>query len=390
MGKRDRRKAQDEEPDSEDEAREARAEAKRLKKEKAAQPKKLGGLVPRRWEAKELTPFARELWLLQPEVNEPDDETVAAMRRALGLRVPSTQRKPCVFWQQGKCRRGDACAFAHCDAGTQSKSARCPAPLRGLAHPSLPKCIGRSMLHLGLRQPSPVQAQAWPAALSGVDVLCRAPTGSGKTLAYLLPAMAHVQAQQAPLKSGQGPVALVLVPTRELAIQVLGVSRGLKKVCGVRSEAVYGGDPREEQCEMMEGVVPLLVATTGRLLDMLGTKHARLGRVTLLVLDEADQLVNLGFIDQARAAPGHRAGPCHCLAAFGPHHRSPPHPHPLPPTHPPRRRRRRRHHRLHTPDQRMRRPKLVASALPPACVRLPPAASFGALPDTTRLRLRRR
>jgi len=90
----------------------------------------------------------------------------------------------------------------------------------------------------------------------------------------------------------------VLVPTRELAIQVCGVCRSLQRVCGVRTEALYGGDPREEQCEAMEGVVPLLVATAGRLIDMLRTKHVKLGRVTMLVLDEADSLVSLGFSEQ--------------------------------------------------------------------------------------------
>ena len=107
------------------------------------------------------------------------------------------------------------------------------------------------MLHLGFREPSSVQAQAWPAALSGLDIVCRSPTGSGKTLAYVLPAMVHVQAAKPPLQPGSGPAAMVLVPTRELAIQVAGVCRGLKRVCGVHTEALYGGDPRDEQVHLI-------------------------------------------------------------------------------------------------------------------------------------------
>ena len=102
------------------------------------------------------------------------------------------------------------------------------------------------MLHLGFSRPTPVQSQAWPAALAGNDLLCRAPTGSGKTLAYLLPAMAHAEAQR-PGRPGEGPSVLVLVPTRELAMQVSGTAESLRKVSGQRCVALYGGAPRDEQ-----------------------------------------------------------------------------------------------------------------------------------------------
>ena len=159
------------------------------------------------------------------------------------------------------------------------------------------------MLHLGFSRPTPVQSQAWPAALAGHDLLCRAPTGSGKTLAYLLPAMAHAAAQR-PGRPGEGPSVLVLVPTRELAMQVAGTAETLRKVSAQRCVALYGGAPRDEQVEALERTVSLCVCTTGRLLDMLMTRHADLGRVTLLVLDEADLLISLGFEDQIQQIAG--------------------------------------------------------------------------------------
>ncbi|EOD32209.1 hypothetical protein EMIHUDRAFT_202853 [Emiliania huxleyi CCMP1516] len=137
------------------------------------------------------------------------------------------------------------------------------------------------MVSLGHREASPVQAQVWPVALAGLDLLCRAPTGSGetscKTLAYLLPAFAHAAAQSRPTRPGEGPRALVLVPTRELAVQTLSVARSLQRVSGgLRAAAVYGGGPREEQVSELEGSsLALLVATCGRLLDMLEAQVAR-------------------------------------------------------------------------------------------------------------------
>ena len=190
---------------------------------------------------------------------------VAALRRRLGVRVPDVRSRVCSFWLKGTCKRGEACAFAHSDSEVNlaGAAAPCPPPIDGLGHPALPRLIGRAMLHLGHREPSAVQAQAWSVALSGRDLLCRAPTGSGKTLAYVLPAFCHVLAQKKPPTPNAGPYVLVLVPTRELAMQVHGVCRGLRKLAGVESAALYGGAPREEQVSAVEAAVGLVVATTG-------------------------------------------------------------------------------------------------------------------------------
>jgi len=293
---------------------------KKKKKAKAdAPPQKLTarGLKPKLWETEKdkLLPFKRDVRVAADDDAAPpmDAAAVDALRRSLHVRVPEQRTKVCRFWQQGSCSRGDACGFAHThaasdggegDGGGSSAAARCPPPVQSLAEPVLPKLVGRAMLHLGHPRPTPVQAQAWPAALAGHDLLCRAPTGTGKTLAYLLPALAHAAAQRHKPKPGEGPAALVLVPTRELAMQVGGAADSLRKLTGLSSVCLYGGAPRDEQVEALERSVAVAVATTGRLLDLLVSKHAQLVRCSLLVLDEADLLISLGFEDQVTQIVG--------------------------------------------------------------------------------------
>jgi hypothetical protein len=262
---------------SDSESDEPRKKKKKRKKKQEHDPSKpasatLQELQPRIWTDKDLTPFNRVLW-----AGHPVDEEAHKLRDALGLKVPDVRRAECKFWREGRCERGEACSFAHGAVEPAERARRCPAPLRGLAEPALPRCIGRAMLHIGHREPSPIQAQAWPAILAGHDLICRAPTGSGKTLAYLLPAMSHAMAASPPLRCGQGPLALVLVPTRELAQQVLSTCHALRRPCGVAASAIFGGEPREEQALAMEGVVPLVVATTGRMLDMLISRDVAVG-----------------------------------------------------------------------------------------------------------------
>ena len=220
---------------------EGEPEKKKKKKKKQklgpdgeAVPQKLTarGLKPKMWESEKLPPFRRDVrcpqGLDEPPLNEAATEE---LRKFLRLRVPEQRTRVCRFWQQGSCSRGDACGFAHSLAADAAPAARCPPPVQSLADPVLPKLTGRAMLHLGHHRPTPVQAQAWPAALAGHDLLCRAPTGTGKTLAYLLPAMAHAEAQRKG-RPGDGPSVLVLVPTRELAMQVSAAADQLRKLTG--------------------------------------------------------------------------------------------------------------------------------------------------------------
>jgi ATP-dependent RNA helicase DDX5/DBP2 len=287
--------------DASDESPLARRKKKKRRKAPAAEaPSKLQLLPPRQWEGVRLPPMVREV--RPADAGGPVAQAeVEAVRRRLRLRVPTQRRRPCAFWLKGECRRGSSCAFLHAgpeDASATPPQADCPPPILSLGDPTLPRFIGRAMLGLGLPAPSAVQSQAWPVALAGRDLLCRAPTGSGKTLAYLLPAVAHSAVQPRPPRPGAGPQVLILVPTRELAVQTLSVARGVRRAGGggvPAPVAIYGGGPRDEQLAALEGAVGICIATTGRLLDLLGEKAVGMGQATMLVLDEADAMLALGF-----------------------------------------------------------------------------------------------
>ena len=182
----------------------------------------------------------------------------------------------------------------------------CPPPIASAADPHLPPYFAAFFAEAGFDAPSQVQRQCWPAALTGADVLGIAPTGSGKTVAFLLPAVPHIQAQlsqHGPLLASEGPISLVLVPTRELAQQVAAVAKQFRKGCGLRTLALYGGgrEGKDAQLEALYSVHHLLVATPGRLVELLITQAVTLDRVTLLTIDEADRMLELGFEEQLNA-----------------------------------------------------------------------------------------
>ena len=136
-------------------------------------------------------------------------------------------------------------------------------------------------------------------ALSGRDVVGIAETGSGKTLAYILPGVVHINAQPL-MKPGEGPVVLILSPTRELALQIqvecekFGASSRIKSLC------LYGGAPRNGQIRELQKSPEIVIATPGRLIDMLESGKTNLKRVTYLVMDEADRMLDMGFEPQIR------------------------------------------------------------------------------------------
>ncbi|EEQ97707.1 RNA helicase, putative [Perkinsus marinus ATCC 50983] len=142
--------------------------------------------------------------------------------------------------------------------------------------------------------PSAIQMQGWPVASSGRDLVGVAETGSGKTLAYLMPAIVHIAAQPE-VEQGDGPVALVLVPTRELSQQLLAESMLQIGSVPLRIACVYGGQPKRQQERELWTAPELLVATPGRLIDFLQNGATNLKRVTYLVIDEADEMLALGF-----------------------------------------------------------------------------------------------
>ncbi|KAH8297878.1 hypothetical protein KR054_012663, partial [Drosophila jambulina] len=152
-------------------------------------------------------------------------------------------------------------------------------------------------------EPTPIQAQAWPIAMSGHNLVGIAKTGSGKTLAFILPAILHINGQQR-LQRGDGPIALVLAPTRELAQQIQAVANDFGSTAYVRNTCVFGGAPRSRQANDLERGVEIVIATPGRLLDFLQAGATNLRRCTYLVLDEADRMLDMGFEQQIRKILG--------------------------------------------------------------------------------------
>ena len=139
-------------------------------------------------------------------------------------------------------------------------------------------------------------------ALLGRDMIGISATGSGKTLAFLLPAVVHINAQT-PLKPGDGPIALVLAPTRELAVQIKQEcdKYSSSAMSNVRNTVIYGGVPKSSQANDLMGGKEMVIATPGRLIDFLQADNVtNLRRVTYLVLDEADRMLDMGFEPQLR------------------------------------------------------------------------------------------
>ncbi|XP_065359629.1 ATP-dependent RNA helicase p62-like [Calliphora vicina] len=151
----------------------------------------------------------------------------------------------------------------------------------------------------GYNEPTPIQAQSWPIAMSGNNLVGIAMTGSGKTLAFILPAIVHIN-HQPPLAKGDGPIALVLAPTRELAQQIKKVADDFGSHVYVRNTCIFGGTPKTRQTNDLEGGVELVIATPGRLLDFLANGVTNMKRCTYLVLDEADRMLDMGFEPQIR------------------------------------------------------------------------------------------
>jgi ATP-dependent RNA helicase RhlE len=150
----------------------------------------------------------------------------------------------------------------------------------------------------GYVEPTPVQARSIPLVLAGRDVLAAAQTGTGKTAAFTLPILDRLRGHaNTSFSPARHPVrTLILVPTRELAMQVDESVRTYGRTVPLRSTVVYGGVPMEPQIKALRDGVEILVATPGRLLDLVGQRVANLGQVEILVLDEADRMLDMGFL----------------------------------------------------------------------------------------------
>jgi ATP-dependent RNA helicase RhlE len=152
----------------------------------------------------------------------------------------------------------------------------------------------------GYTTPTPIQAQAIPRLLEGRDLLGCARTGTGKTAAFALPILQRLAARPHDRARRHGVRALVLVPTRELAAQVADSFKTYGKGMHLSVAVIYGGVGQSPQVRALQHGVDILVATPGRLVDLMGQGHAKLGRVEVLVLDEADHMLDLGFIPDVR------------------------------------------------------------------------------------------
>lgn len=179
----------------------------------------------------------------------------------------------------------------------------CPKPITCWAHCGLSRKIMEVLKKLKFNSPTPIQAQAIPAIMSGRDVIGIAKTGCGKTLSFLLPMFRHIL-DQPKLERGDGPIAVVITPTRELATQICDDAQKFTRVLGLRVVAIYGGPNISEQIGVLKLGAEIVVCTPGRMIEILTVNSGRvtnLNRCTLLVLDEADRLFDMGFEKQIRS-----------------------------------------------------------------------------------------
>ncbi|XP_071359800.1 probable ATP-dependent RNA helicase DDX17 [Trachinotus anak] len=175
----------------------------------------------------------------------------------------------------------------------------CQKPITAFHQAQFPQYVMDVLMQQNFKEPTAIQSQGFPVALNGRDMVGIAQTGSGKTLAYLLPAIVHIN-HQPYLERGDGPICLVLAPTRELAQQVQQVAYDYGKSSRIKSTCVYGGAPKGPQIRDLERGVEICIATPGRLIDFLEGGKTNLRRCTYLVLDEADRMLDMGFEPQIR------------------------------------------------------------------------------------------
>ena len=174
-----------------------------------------------------------------------------------------------------------------------------PKPVQSFEELSLPEYLANVIRRMNFTEPTAIQAQGFTIAISGRDLVGIAQTGSGKTISFMLPACIHIN-NQPPLASNDGPIVLTLCPTRELAIQVQSVAAQFASPTRLRSTCIYGGASKGPQIRDLERGSEIVVATPGRLIDLIEMRKINMRRVTYLVLDEADRMLDMGFEPQIR------------------------------------------------------------------------------------------
>ncbi|XP_028029193.1 ATP-dependent RNA helicase dbp2-like isoform X1 [Bombyx mandarina] len=246
-----------------------------------------GNLRKIHWDTVTLTPFQKNFYVPHPNVQRRTQSEIEAYRSQHQITVKGRDvPAPSIFFEEG----------------------------------GFPDYAMKEILKQGFPNPTPIQAQGWPIALSGRDMVGIAQTGSGKTLAYILPAIVHIINQPRLLRD-DGPIVLVLAPTRELAQQIQQTLIGMKAIAPelmddpapmeivanefgqsihVRNTCIFGGAPKGPQGRCLERGVEIVIATPGRLIDFLEKETTNLRRCTYLVLDEADRMLDMGFEPQIR------------------------------------------------------------------------------------------
>ncbi|CAN4104617.1 unnamed protein product [Withania somnifera] len=215
----------------------------------------------------EYPPFRKNFYIEVKEISRMSGEEVSAYRKQLELKIHGKDvPKPIKTWHQ---------------TGLSSK-------------------MLDTIKKLNYEKPMSIQAQALPVIMSGRDCIGIAKTGSGKTLAFVLPMLRHIK-DQPPLMSGDGPIGLIMAPTRELVQQIHSDIKKFARVMGLTCVPVYGGSGVAQQISELKRGAEIVVCTPGRMIDILctsGGKITNLRRVTYLVMDEADRMFDMGFEPQ--------------------------------------------------------------------------------------------
>jgi len=186
------------------------------------------------------------------------------------------------------------------ELGIVVKPTDAPAPVQKWSQCGLNVQTLEVIRKLDYEQPTSIQMQALPVIMSGRDVIGVAKTGSGKTIAFLLPMFRHIRDQR-PLEGADGPISLIMTPTRELATQIHKECKPFIKAMGLRAVCAYGGAPIKDQIADLKRGAEIIVCTPGRMIDLLTANSGRvtnLRRVTYVVLDEADRMFDMGFEPQ--------------------------------------------------------------------------------------------
>ncbi|XP_034611612.1 ATP-dependent RNA helicase DDX42 isoform X2 [Trachemys scripta elegans] len=179
-----------------------------------------------------------------------------------------------------------------------------PRPGSSFAHFGFDEQLMHQIRKSEYTQPTPIQCQGVPVALSGRDMIGIAKTGSGKTAAFIWPMLIHIMDQKE-LEPGDGPIAVIVCPTRELCQQIHAECKRFGKAYNLRSVAVYGGGSMWEQAKALQEGAEIVVCTPGRLIDHVKKKATNLQRVSYLVFDEADRMFDMGFEYQVRSVASH-------------------------------------------------------------------------------------